>query len=57
MFLYAFAKNEREDIDPDELLTYREIGAAWLGAEAQRLAQALADGNLQELIDDEEDAT
>ena len=57
VFLYAFAKNEREDIDPDELLTYREIGAAWLGAEAQRLAQALADGNLQELIDDEEVAT
>ena len=31
VFLYAFAKNERENIDPDELLTLREIGAGWLG--------------------------
>ena len=38
VFLYAFAKNERENIDPDELLEFREIGAAWLGADAQRLA-------------------
>ena len=27
VFLYAFAKNERDNIDPDELLTLREIGA------------------------------
>ena len=27
VFLYAFAKNERENIGPDELLTWREIGA------------------------------
>lgn len=35
VFLYAFAKNERENIDPDELLTLREIGAGWLAAGAQ----------------------
>lgn len=28
VFLYAFAKNERENIDPGELLTLREIGPA-----------------------------
>jgi hypothetical protein len=27
VFLYAFAKNERENIGSDELLTWREIGA------------------------------
>jgi hypothetical protein len=27
VFLYAFAKNERDNIDPDELLTLREISA------------------------------
>jgi hypothetical protein len=27
VFLYAFAKNERENIDPDELLTWRGWGA------------------------------
>ncbi len=26
IFLYGFAKGERENIDPDELLTLREIG-------------------------------
>nr|WP_294504577.1 hypothetical protein [uncultured Rhodopila sp.] len=28
VFLYGFAKTERDPIDPDELLTLREIGAA-----------------------------
>jgi hypothetical protein len=56
VFLYAFAKNERENIDPDELLTLREIGAAWLAAEARRIAQALAEGILQEVTDDKENA-
>jgi len=54
VFLYAFAKNERENIDRDELLTFREIGAAWLGADTRQLAQALEDGNLQEVADGED---
>jgi len=54
VFLYAFAKNERENIDPDELLTLREIGAGWLAADAQRIAHALEEGNLQEVTDDDE---
>ena len=49
VFLYAFAKNERENIDPDELLTLREIGAGWLAADAQQIAHALAEGILQEV--------
>jgi hypothetical protein len=58
VFLYAFAKNERENIDPDELLTLREIGAGWLAADAQQIAQALAEGILQEVIHgDETEAT
>ncbi len=56
--LYAFAKNERENIDPGELLTLREIGAGWLAADAWRIAQVLKDGILQEVTyDDEENAT
>ena len=54
VFLYAFAKNERENIDPDELLTLREIGATWLAADARRIAQALEEGILQEVTDDEQ---
>jgi hypothetical protein len=57
VFLYGFAKRERENIDPDELLTLREIGAAWLAADARRIAQALEEEVLQELTDDEEEAT
>jgi len=41
VFLYAFAKKERENIGADELLTLREIGAMWLAADAQAIAQAL----------------
>ena len=55
VFLYAFAKNERENIDPDELLTLREIGATWLAANARRIAEALEEGILQEVTDDEQE--
>ena len=53
VFLYAFAKNERENIASDELLTLREIGATWLAADAQRIAQALEAGILQEVANGE----
>jgi hypothetical protein len=54
VFLYAFAKNERENIDPDELLTLQEIGAGWLSADTQRIAHALGEGILQEVTNDDE---
>ena len=58
VFLYAFAKNERENIDPDELLTLREIGAGWLVADAQQIARAVDEGILQEVTyGDETEAT
>src|SRR5215813_6238450 len=46
-FFYAFAKNERDNIDPGELLTLREVGAAWFVADAQRIAGAIEQGILQ----------
>ena len=49
VFLYAFAKRERENIGADELLTLREIAAAWVTADNRRIAQALAEGALQEI--------
>ena len=49
VFLYAFAKNERDNISPDELLTLREIAATWLAADAARIAQALGAGLLEEV--------
>lgn len=57
VFLYGFAKRERENISPDELLTLREIGATWLAADANRIAYALKESVLQEVIDEEKDKT
>jgi hypothetical protein len=52
VFLYGFAKSERENIGPDELLTLRDIGAAWLAADAGRIAQALNEDALPEVTHD-----
>jgi len=54
VFLYGFAKNERDNIDPDQLLSLREIVAAWLVADAAKIQQALDDGALQEVQHDQE---
>jgi hypothetical protein len=49
VFLFGFAKNEQENIDPDELLSLREIAADWLAADAAKIAQALESEFLQEI--------
>ena len=54
VFLYAFAKNERDNVDPDELLSLRQIAEAWLAADDHQIALALTDGALQEIEDGEE---
>jgi len=48
VFLYGFAKNERENIRDDELATLREIAGAWLEASDERLEHAIREGILQE---------
>ena len=49
VFLYGFAKNEQENIGPDELTSLREIAAAWLEADADRIANAIRARELQEV--------
>ncbi|KAB2886466.1 MAG: type II toxin-antitoxin system RelE/ParE family toxin [Pseudorhodoplanes sp.] len=49
VFLYGFAKNERDNIDEDELTTLRELAAAWLEADVEAIDKAVADGILQEV--------
>lgn len=49
IFLYGFAKSERENVEPDELATLREIAAGWLAADDKKIAQAIAEGVLQEI--------
>ncbi len=53
VFLYGFAKSERENIDDDELATLQDIAAGWLGANDAKLARAIADGFLQEVDNDQ----
>ena len=49
VLLEGFAKNERENLEPDELLTAREVAASWLAATEARIRQALEEGLLQEI--------
>ena len=54
IFLLGFAKNERENIEDNELLSLREIAARWLAADAAKIQKELELGNLQEINHDEE---
>ena len=49
VFLYGFAKSERENIDVSDLATLKEIAAAWMAADETKIAKAIAEGLLQEL--------
>jgi hypothetical protein len=50
VFLYAFAKSERGNVDKNELLSLREIGNGWLSSDAPEIARALEDKAI-EVID------
>jgi len=54
VYLFAFAKNERENISNGELLTLREIAASFLNASKEEIARALNDGTLIEVHNDNE---
>ena len=49
VFLYGFAKNEQDNIGPDELASLREIAGAWLNADEERIAAAIKAKELQEV--------
>ena len=54
IFLFGFAKNERDNIDDDQLKTLREIIASWFAADQKKITQALNDGLLIEVQDGNE---
>lgn len=54
VFLFGFAKSERENISPDELVFLRELAKNWLTADAAKIHKEIKAGNLQEIEDDEE---
>ncbi len=49
VFLYGFAKSEQDNIEPDELVSLREIAMAWLDANAEQIAAATEVKKLQEI--------
>jgi hypothetical protein len=54
IFLFGFAKNDRENITPDELVFLRELSENWLAAGAARIQKEIEAGNLKEIEDGEE---
>jgi hypothetical protein len=54
VFLYGFAKNDLDNISPDQLQTLRTLGANWLAASVAVIRQALGEGELQEIDHDEQ---
>jgi hypothetical protein len=52
VFLFGFAKNERENIDAGELASLKEIAAIWLKADAAKIEMAIAEGVLVEVKDE-----
>jgi hypothetical protein len=54
VFLFSFAKSERENIDSDELIFLRELAKNWLAADTTKIRNEIEAGNLQEIEDDEE---
>lgn len=49
VYLFGFAKNERENIDHAELLTLREIAGRFLNASKEKIENELTSGNLIEV--------
>lgn len=41
VFLYGFAKSERENIGRDELAELQKIGSNWLNASSEKIAEAV----------------
>jgi hypothetical protein len=52
VFVYGFAKSDRENIDDQELAVVREVSDSWLGANAEMIGRALAEGLLIEVQND-----
>jgi hypothetical protein len=54
IFLYSFAKSERDNIGPDELISLRRVGDYWLSGDSARIREGLEDTAIQEVDDGKE---
>jgi hypothetical protein len=55
VFLLGFAKNEQDNIEPDELQSLREFGEKWLAASSAMIRESIEDGALVEVEYDEKE--
>jgi hypothetical protein len=55
VFLYGFAKNQRDNIEADELEDWRAIGSSLLRASTEAIERAIADEELMEVYRGTED--
>ena len=53
VFLYGFAKNERSNIDAEELDEFRRLARGFLELTAQQIGALIAENELMEVNDDE----
>ena len=51
IFLYGFAKNERDNVDRDELTELRRLARTYLSADGAALARMLDEGAMMEVDD------
>lgn len=49
IFLFAFAKNERDNIDQDYLADLKQVAAKWLLADEAAIARAVKAGDIEEI--------
>jgi hypothetical protein len=49
VFLFGFAKSEMENINSNQFATARKLAEKWLIADNQQIAQAIEEGELQEV--------
>ncbi len=49
IFLFGFAKNELENIEQDELISFRRVAEYWLSADASEISKGLEDCSIQEV--------
>jgi hypothetical protein len=49
VFLFGFAKSDRDNIEDDELATLRDIAADWLEADGKAIARAITEGKIMEV--------
>ena len=50
MVLYGFAKNEQENLSPDELREYQKTARAYLRLHENELRKVLEEGNYEETV-------